>query len=716
LSHHAHRRASAAPFWAGLVLLFAASSAFAALPVSTAQSAHVEISLVANVTAVAPGQPFWAALRLKMESGWHTYWANPGDSGEPTQITWLLPPGCTAGPTQWPTPVRLPVDPTILNYGYEGDLILPILITPPASLQPGSNLTLSASVTWLECAQICLPGSANLSLTLPIQANPASDPRWQPAIAATLANLPQPPSSFNVSAWRRGGQLFLGFVPKPGATVPAEFTDVYFFSLDSQTVPSAPQTWRRSGTGWILAMTRADSAPAQAQSLPGVLVTAGSWTSNGTVPALSLNPPLAAAPPAEFSGETSAAPALGLTGFLNVLVLAFFGGLILNVMPCVFPVLGLKVLGFVKQAGEERRHVVLHGLVFTAGVVISLWVLVGLLLSLRAAGAQLGWGFQLQEPGFVLGLAVFFLLFALSLSGVFEIGGSAIGVGSNLTAKSGLAGSFFQGVLAIVVATPCTAPLLAPALGAAFTLPGPQAFLAFTFIALGLASPYLALSLFPGLARWLPRPGAWMETFKQLMAFFLYATVAFLLYVLAGQLSSEKFLDVLFALVVVAFAAWLYGRYATPSASPARRRFGQLGGLAVLAAALALAYWPDLQITWEPWSPQRVAELQSTGRPVYVDFTARWCATCQLNKHVVFGSQAVLDALVRDHVALLEADWTNRDPAITAELTKYGPPAVPLDLLYLPGHSDPIVLPKLLTPDIVLDALGNTTVSAPPSP
>ncbi|MGA2052960.1 MAG: thioredoxin family protein, partial [Opitutales bacterium] len=397
----------------------------------------------------------------------------------------------------------------------------------------------------------------------------------------------------------------------------------------------------------------------------------------------------------------------GLAGFLNILGLAFLGGLILNVMPCVFPVLGLKILGFVKQAGEERRQVVLHGLVFTAGAVLSLWALVGLLLSLRAAGAQLGWGFQLQDAGFVLGLALFFLLFALSLSGVFEIGGSAIGLGSSLTAKSGLAGSFFQGVLAIVVATPCTAPLLAPALGAAFTLPGPQAFITFTFIALGLASPYLALSLFPGLARWLPRPGAWMETFKQLMAFPLYATVGFLLYVLAGQLSSEKFLDALFALVLAALAAWLYGRYATPAASPARRRFGQVGAALILMSSVALAYWPSSELNWEPWSPQRVAELQSAGRPIYVDFTARWCATCQVNKHIVFGSQAVRDTLARDHVALLEADWTNRDPAITAELTLYGPPAVPLDLLYLPGHTDPIVLPKILTPDLVLNALGH---------
>jgi thiol:disulfide interchange protein DsbD len=696
-------------------LVLAALAACSLATPAIVRSAHAEAELVTDVSAVAPGQPFWAALRLKTDPGWHTYWINSGDAGMPTQIAWSLPPGWTAGPIQWPTPQLLPFDKTITNYGYEGEVLLPVQITPPANLAPGTSVTLPAKVNWLECAQICLPGSANLSLTFPVQAAPApADAHWQPVIAATLAHLPQPPTMFTVSAWRQGDHLFLGLVPQPGAPVTPDPKGVYFFSLDSQTQPSAPQLLHHVAAGWVLDLTRTDSAPANATTLPGVLVTSGSWTTNATLPALAVNPPLGTAPPAALADGSSASPTSATTPDLFVvLIFAFLGGLILNIMPCVFPVLGLKVLGFVQQAGEERRKVVLHGLVFTAGVLISLWALVGLLLFLRAAGAQLGWGFQLQEPGFVLGLAILFTLFALSLGGVFEVGGSAIGVGSSLTAKRGLAGSFFQGALAVVVATPCTAPLLAPALGAAFTLPGLPAFFAFSFIGLGLASPYLALALFPGLARWLPRPGAWMETFKQLIAFPLYATVAFLLYVLAGQLSADRFLNALFALVLVALAAWIYGRYAIPSASPARRRFGQLCGLTVLLAGVALAYWPSTELAWEAWSPQRVAELQSAGRPIYVDFTARWCATCQVNKHVVFGSQAVLDAFKHDHVALLEGDWTNQDPAITAELTRYGPPAVPLDLLYLPGHADPIVLPKLLTPDIVLQALGSGTAALP---
>ena len=699
-------------FFAAVAVALAASvaNAYSTLSPTGAPShaSHVAAELISETTGVASGQPFWVAVRLKMDPGWHTYWANAGDSGLPTQILWNLPAGWNAGPIQWPAPQRLPVDKSIVNYGYEGQVVLPVQITPPSNLPPGATISLAARVDWLECADICLPGGANLTLTLPVETDtPIPDPRWQPVIAETLTRLPQPPAMFTVSASRNGDKLLLQLQPVPGSNVSPDPQNVYFFSLDSQTQPASPQILSRAGTGWQLEMTRADSAPADAKTLPGVLVTSGSWTTNATIPAVAINPPLLSTPAAATTDPGN---------LLVVLALGFLGGLILNVMPCVFPVLALKVLGFVKQSGGERRQVALHGLIFTAGVLVSFWALVGLLLSLRAGGAQLGWGFQLQEPGFVLGLALFFLLFALSLSGVFEIGGSAIGVGSTLTERSGLAGSFFQGALAVVVATPCTAPLLAPALGTAFALPALPSFLTFTSIALGLASPYLVLALFPGLARFLPRPGAWMETFKQLMAFPLYATVGFLLYVLAGQLSADKFLDVLFALVLAALAAWLYGRYAVPSATTARRRFSQLGAALILASGVALAYWPSTELNWEPWSAQRVAELQSAGRPIYVDFTARWCATCQVNKHVVFISQAVRDALARDHVALLKADWTNRDPAITAELTRYGPPAVPLDLLYLPGQSDPVVLPKILTPDIVLNALGHPAIPSAAAP
>ncbi|MEY3607777.1 MAG: hypothetical protein RLZZ447_565, partial [Verrucomicrobiota bacterium] len=398
----------------------------------------------------------------------------------------------------------------------------------------------------------------------------------------------------------------------------------------------------------------------------------------------------------------------------GTLLLAFLGGLILNLMPCVFPVLGLKVLGFVEQAGRQRSRVALHGLVFTAGLMMSFWALATVLALLRAGGDELGWGFQLQSAPFVYGLAVLLLVFALNLSGLFEFGLAATAVGGELQAKDGYVGSFFTGVLATVVATPCSAPFLAPALGAALTVPLFQSFLLFTAIGLGLAAPYLLFSVFPDLVRVLPRPGAWMETFKQLMAFPLYGTVGYLVWVLAAQTSEEGFLHLLLSLVVVAFAVWLYGRWTAPEARPRRPRAAVAA--VVVGGVLALWLgWPravpapgaaTAEVTWEAWSPEAVARLRAEGRTIYVDFTARWCATCQTNKRVVFGSGEVRRVFAERRIATLRADWTNRDPRITAELARYQRSAVPFNVIWQPGRAEPVILPELLTPGIVLDALG----------
>ncbi len=412
-------------------------------------------------------------------------------------------------------------------------------------------------------------------------------------------------------------------------------------------------------------------------------------------------------------------PAYGIAG---ILALAFLGGLILNLMPCVFPVLGIKILGFVQQAGAERAKVRLHGLTFAAGVLVSFWALAGILLVLRPAdgAAAQGWGFQLQNAGFDFALAIVMLVFGLSLSGVFEIGGSLIGAGAGLQAKSGYAGSFFSGVLATVVATPCSAPFLAPALGAAMVLPPAAALAAFTAIAAGLATPYLVLSFAPALVKVLPRPGAWMETFKQFMAFPLYATVAFLLWVLAGLLGDDHFafLFVLLGLVLIAAAVWVLGRWAVPHRVARTRWVARLCAAALFAAGLALG-WPKAtdagpssenaavvpQPDWQPWSTEAVERLRAEGRIIYVDFTARWCVTCQVNKGVVFGSAEVLREFRDRKVAALRADWTRQDPKITAELQRFGRAAVPVNLVYLPGRAEPLLLPEVLTPGTVLEAV-----------
>jgi thiol:disulfide interchange protein len=382
------------------------------------------------------------------------------------------------------------------------------------------------------------------------------------------------------------------------------------------------------------------------------------------------------------------------------LMIAFLGGLILNVMPCVFPVLGIKIMSVVQQAGEDKRQVVLHGLAYTLGILICFWALGGLVVSLGKA-----WGFQLQSPGFVYGLCLFFLVFGLNMAGLFEIGASAVGVGSNLQAKHGLGGSFFTGLLATVVATPCSAPFLGSALGFAVTLPTIQALMMFTMIGLGLASPFLVLSLMPKLVSALPRPGAWMESFKQGMSFLLFGTVGYMTWVLTGMVEGLPLLFGFFGLVVVALACWIYGRWSLPH-RPKRTRWISTGLALAIAAAGIWMGWPKPEQAWLEWSPERVAELRAANVPVYVDYTAKWCFTCQVNKRV-YGSEAIQKAIRDKKIALLKADWTNEDPRITAALTALGKAAVPVNVLYVPGQKDPVVLDGLdglLTEALVLDA------------
>lgn len=384
--------------------------------------------------------------------------------------------------------------------------------------------------------------------------------------------------------------------------------------------------------------------------------------------------------------------------FAGYLLFAFIGGLILNVMPCVFPVLGIKVLSVVQQAGENKKQVLFHGLAYTFGVLVCFWALGALVITLGKA-----WGFQLQSPGFVYGLGAFFLIFGLSMAGLFEIGASAVGVGQNLQSQHGLGGSFFSGLLAVVVATPCSAPFLGPALGYTVTLPAFQALVMFSMIGLGLASPFLVLAIFPKLVSALPRPGAWMESFKQGLSFLLFGTVVFLIWVLTGMVQGQPLLFSMLGLVLIAFGCWVYGRWSLPH-KPARTRL-----IAVILTLLSIggglyAGWPVKEDKWAEWSPEKVAELRAANQPVYIDFTAQWCVTCQVNKRV-YKDEALKKLIAEKKVVLLKADWTNEDPRITKALSDLGKAAVPVNVLYLPGKSEPIVLPELLSVDNVSEAL-----------
>lgn len=674
--------------------------------------AQVQAELVAAQRSVQPGQPLQLALRMQHDPHWHSFWKNAG-TGLPTRLMWELPPGWTAEAIQWPTPILVrDREGNITGHGYEGLSYLPVRLIAPADLPAGSVVELKAQARWLMCETVCIPGKAALSLRVPVSAEPAQSDE---AVQAALAALPMPAASegWQLAATHASAGLTLR------VAAPADIADLHFFPADAFVSYKVPQTIGNRGARALLKLPLdpAETMPADAM-LRGVLAYNDA---QGVYRGVSIELPFVAEAEATAlvsTADLGAMPASargdGSTQQLSALVLLFalLGGLILNLMPCVFPVLGLKVVGFIEQAGNDRRKVSLHALSFTAGVLLSFWALAALLAVLREGGQQLGWGFQLQSAPFVFVLALVMLAFAMNLSGVFEVGMRATGVGSSLQTRGGVAGSFFSGMLATVVATPCSAPFLAPALGAALALPTAQAFIVFTFIALGLALPYLLLSVLPSLVRLLPRPGAWMETFKQLMAFPLYATVAYLLWVLAGQLQEAALLNALLALSLLGFGLWLYGRGTRPGARGGRALASTLAGVLVVLEAGAFG-WPRAatpeQMQWEPWSSERVQQLQAEGRPVYVDFTARWCATCQVNKKVVFASSRVRDYFRDNKVATLKADWTNADPLITAELERWNRSAVPFNLAYPAGAAAPRELPEVLTPDIVLAALENAT-------
>ncbi len=681
-----------------------------ALPVAHGQ---VQATLVAADTSIQPGQPFTVALRLVQEPRWHTYWINPG-TGLATSLAWALPAGWKAGDIQWPSPKTIVNDQGVVTgNGYEGQVLLPVTITPPPDAKPGATVELKATADWLMCRDVCMPGEAAVSLTLPIGGGPPEkDPQWGGAIRSVLSALPRSDPAWTVAATRNGKSVTLTVKPS-GSGNPRPHA-LHFFADDNYVAYELPQAVKEDGKGgFVLTLAISPDGPKDAARLAGVLTAENGWLSDGSLPGLHVDvsfgsagsevaAALGAVPPPGASG----APVSG--GLAGTILLAFVGGLILNLMPCVFPVLGIKILGFVGQSGTDRNKVVAHSVAFTLGVLVSFWVLAGLLIALRASGDQLGWGFQLQSPGFIFCLAAGMLVFALSLSGVFEFGLSATGVGSGLQMKTGFSGSFFTGVLATLVATPCSAPFLAPALGAALALSAVQSLAVFTAIAIGLSTPYLLLSAFPGAVKLLPRPGAWMESFKQFMAFPLYATAGYLLWVLAGQVAESGQLTATFGLVLIAMGVWVYGRWHGAGASAGRARFGLIAGLGLVAFGTWTG-WPQApaatDVVWDKWSPETVATLRAADRIVYVDFTARWCATCQANKRLVFHSAEVLRTFRDEHIATLRADWTNRDPQITAELTKYNRSAVPFDLIWIPGKTDPVILPELLTPEIVLGAL-----------
>lgn len=681
---------------------------------------YIKAELLSDVSTIAPGETFHVGVLFKMDPKWHVYWKNPGDAGKPTEINWTLPEGFKVGALKWPAPERYDIEGVLVNYGYEGDLLLMAEVTAPKNLKLGEQLTLRAYADWLVCEEECVPGNAHLALD--IQSGEKTELSKRDLLFAKVEGLlPINKTDAMIEASWNGNEILLQ-VSDPQAT-----GDALFYSSDPNLVDhlKAQKIYRKDSSIY-LSISRSNLEPTSPKRLQGVYISSMSGLKDparqATVNRWIIDAPMMrdvfALPEgatliksvdtnsskegsSKAKAEEKATPSL-----FTMLALAFLGGLILNLMPCVFPVIGLKIMNFVQQAGEDPKKIIIHGLIFTLGVLVSFWMLAGVLVFLRSAGHELGWGFQLQSPIFVFFMTIVLLVFGLSLSGVFEFGASAIGLGSKLTEGEGMLGSFGSGVVATLVSTPCAAPFLAPALAYALSVPPLESFLLFTVIGIGLSSPYLIFSFRPQLLSALPRPGAWMESFKQFMAFPMYATTAYLIWVLAGQVEDETFLNLLLGLLLVAMGCWIFGRWTTPAHSERVQQIALPVSLIVLGLGVFLG-WPSqsTSIQWEKWSPQRVEELREANTPVYIDFTARWCATCQVNKRTVFSSSKVLNFFNEKGVVALKADWTNADPIITKALDGYGKKAVPVNVIYLPESQEAVLLPEVLTPDTVLDAL-----------
>ena len=641
------------PAFAGMTMLLLSQTAY-----GLKQGGHVKASLVSDVKSVQPGSPFWVAVRLEMQPRWHTYWKNAGESGAPTEITWQLPEGFSAGPIEWPAPKRIVLDP-IVSYGYEDEVLLMAKITPPAVFRDTKPISLKAHVSWLECEVVCVPGEADVSLTLPLLITPPEPQmEWMQKFSRARFDWPIVLPDWNVRARQTPTGFRLAVLnTKDAAQKPADLT---FFAEDPNVITySAVQSLGEDGADKTLDLIKSDASTSTVTRLRGVLVAPNGWRGPNSETALSVDVPIETAPQ-----EPSAPPVPVKRSLWTALLFAFIGGLILNLMPCVLPVLSIKILSFVKQAGEDPKAVLAHGLVFSAGVIVSFWALAGTLLFLRAGGQQLGWGFQLQSPVFVGAMAALFFVLALNLFGVFEIGTSFTRLSDLNRGKSGFSGSFFNGVLATIVATPCTAPFMGSALGYAVTQPAWAAMLIFTSLGTGMAAPYMVLSANPNLLKFVPKPGPWMEKMKKGMGVLFLLTVLWLVWVLSQQLAARN------------------------ATAP------QTGE-------------PTAALAWEPYSGERVEELRRQGRRVFVDFTAAWCLTCQVNERVVLNSKTVADAFKEKNIALLKADWTSQDPKITQALAAFGRSGVPFYVLYpVNTQAQPVTLPEILTKQIVLDAIN----------
>jgi len=661
--------------------------------------AMVRTQLVTDHIAIVPGTTFHVGLRMEIEPGWHTYWRNPGDSGEPTEIEWELPHGVTAGEIIWPAPSAYPYGP-LMNYGYGGEIVLPVELTITDEFA-GRFLEIQANASWLVCEEVCIPESAELDLFLTVGQTVLADEAGAALINESLSRVPQT-SDVLAGISRSAHSLVLTIVdPENGR----EIQNLNFFPYSDVVINHAAEQVDYTGEGGFA--LRLEPAPEARSGLTwaprGVLTydvrENGEWVAKAIIITPEPGVKVFDVPNDAFSTPTVP---VTIQGLAITLVLSFFGGLILNLMPCVFPVLSIKALGFVERAhsapGELRRH----GLLFLAGVLITFLALAAVLLFFKAIGDPIGWGFQLQNPLTVGILSLVMFGIGLNLVGLFEVGTSLQGFGGRWADAGGDAGAFMTGLLAVIVAAPCIGPFAAGALGLAFSQPGFVLVLVSLMLGLGLALPYLILSFFPALLKWLPKPGPWMVRFKQFLAFPMFGAAIWLVWVLSMQGGPQGVLMLLIGFLATGFLVWVL-------------RFGGLLGRIAAVAGVAVLVVSLLGVSrstmvgeyvGEPWSQERVDMLVAEGRPVFIDFTAAWCVSCQFNKQMTLNSAQVISAFDTNDVTVLIADWTNRDDRIAAAIRAYGAAGIPLYVYYAPGSSEPQILPPIISTGLILDTVN----------
>lgn len=660
---------------------------------------HIQIALHSEVQSVKLGEPFWVGLRLTADEDWHTYWKNPGDSGAAPKVKWTLPQGTQTGEIQWPAPHRIPIS-HLVNFGYDGEVLLPIQISPPQSLTT-DTFAMTADLSWLVCKEICIPGSAQLTLDLPVSANsPEKDSRWAKKFAKARRQLPEAlPTPSQLVQTDNGFRLILDI---PEQLQLNKKDQVWYFPVNDGLIEhAAPQPWMRDAGQLSIQLTASPYFTKLKEEYEGLLLL-NEKAYEFTTPA-SVQTEAQAAQFIPINNTPAASMSFWLIGLL-----AFAGGLLLNLMPCVLPVLSLKALSLVQHGQSHQSQQRMHGLAYTVGVVLSFVLIATVLLALRAGGEQIGWGFQLQSPLFIALLIYLLFALGLSLSGLFDVGSNWMGFGDSLSQKSGYLGSFFTGVLAVLVASPCTAPFMGTALGYAITQSVGEALSVFALLGLGMALPFLLLSFIPSWLRFLPKPGVWMETFKQVMAFPLYATALWLLWVLGRQVGVNGMTAALSGLILLALALWLI--------SSQTSRWRKIAFVIALLSSFAILTLPVFSptekassdsngsLSSEAYTPQKLQALRNEQKPVFVNLTADWCITCLVNEQVALNQPEVQQAFEQNNVTYLKGDWTSRDSAITRLLSEHDRSGVPLYLFYAAGKKAEI-LPQILTPSLVINAL-----------